>query len=107
VFFILSLHRVQHDSEHRELYNNMGMRMQHTIFLMMTLKSFRPEEDKKHRDVSYLTEFSYFPLNGFLSESCRTWSDQVKMDLLKWGGNVFSHFSLIFSYFIFFGEGRG
>ena len=34
------------DSEHRELYSNMGMRMQHTIFLMMRLKSFRPEVDK-------------------------------------------------------------
>ena len=34
------------NSEHRELYSNMGMRMQHTIFLMMRLKSFRPEVDK-------------------------------------------------------------
>jgi hypothetical protein len=34
------------DSEHRELYSNMGMRMQHTICLMMRLKSFRPEVDK-------------------------------------------------------------
>ena len=33
-------------SEHRELYSNMGMYMQHTIFLMMRLKSFRPEVDK-------------------------------------------------------------
>jgi hypothetical protein len=33
-------------SEHRELYSNMGMRMQHTICLMMRLKSFRPEVDK-------------------------------------------------------------
>ena len=30
------------NSEHRELYSNMGMRMQHTIFFMMRLKSFRP-----------------------------------------------------------------
>ena len=34
------------NSEHRELYSNMGMRMQHTICLMMRLKSFRPEVDK-------------------------------------------------------------
>ena len=33
-------------SEHRELYSNMGMRMQHPIFHMMRLKSFRPEVDK-------------------------------------------------------------
>ena len=33
-------------SEHRELCSNMGMRMQHTIFLMMRLKSFRPEVNK-------------------------------------------------------------
>ena len=35
------------DSEHRELYSNMGMRIEYTIFLMMRLKSFRPEIDKK------------------------------------------------------------
>ena len=34
-------------SEHRELYNNMGMRIEYTIFLMMRLKSFRPDIDKK------------------------------------------------------------
>jgi hypothetical protein len=34
-------------SEHRELYSNMGMRIEYTIFLMMRLKSFRPEIDKK------------------------------------------------------------
>ena len=33
-------------SEHRELYSNMGMRIEYTIFLMMRLKSFRPEIDK-------------------------------------------------------------
>jgi hypothetical protein len=32
---------------HRELYSNMGMRIEYTIFLMMRLKSFRPEIDKK------------------------------------------------------------
>jgi hypothetical protein len=35
------------DSEYRELYSNMGMRIEYTIFLMMRLKSFRPEIDKK------------------------------------------------------------
>jgi hypothetical protein len=34
-------------SEHRELYSNMGMRIEYTIFLMMRLKSFRPDIDKK------------------------------------------------------------
>ena len=34
------------NSEHRELYSNMGMRIEYTIFLMMRLKSFRPEIDK-------------------------------------------------------------
>ena len=33
-------------SEHRELYSNMGMRIEYKIFLMMRLKSFRPEIDK-------------------------------------------------------------
>jgi hypothetical protein len=33
-------------SEHRELYSNMGMRIEYTIFLMMRLKSFRPDFDK-------------------------------------------------------------
>ena len=33
-------------SEHRKLYSNMGMRIEYTIFLMMRLKSFRPEVDK-------------------------------------------------------------
>ena len=33
-------------SEHRELYSNMGMRIEYTIFLMMWLKSFRPEINK-------------------------------------------------------------
>ena len=36
-----------YNSEHRELYSNMGMRIEYTIFLMMRLKSFRPEIDKK------------------------------------------------------------
>jgi hypothetical protein len=31
----------------RELYSNMGMRIEYTIFLMMRLKSFRPDIDKK------------------------------------------------------------
>ena len=35
------------NSEHRELYSNMGMRIEYTIFLMMRLKSFRPDIDKK------------------------------------------------------------
>ena len=35
------------NSEHRELYSNMGMRIEYTISLMMRLKSFRPEIDKK------------------------------------------------------------
>ena len=35
------------NSEHRELYSNMGMRIEYTSFLMMRLKSFRPEIDKK------------------------------------------------------------
>ena len=35
------------NSEHRELYSNMGMRIEYTIFLMMRLKSFRSEIDKK------------------------------------------------------------
>jgi hypothetical protein len=34
-------------SEHRELYSNMDMRIEYAIFLMMRLKSFRPEIDKK------------------------------------------------------------
>jgi hypothetical protein len=34
------------NSEHRELYSNMGMRIEYTIFLMMRLKSFRPDIDK-------------------------------------------------------------
>jgi hypothetical protein len=34
------------NSEHRELCSNMGMRIEYTIFLMMRLKSFRPEVDK-------------------------------------------------------------
>ena len=33
-------------SEHRELYSNMGMRIEYKIFIMMRLKSFRPEIDK-------------------------------------------------------------
>jgi hypothetical protein len=32
--------------KYRELYSNMGMRIEYTIFLMMRLKSFRPEIDK-------------------------------------------------------------
>ena len=36
-----------YNSEHRELYSNMGMRIEYTIFLMMRLKSFRPNIDKK------------------------------------------------------------
>jgi hypothetical protein len=39
------------NSEHRELYSNMGMRIEYTIFLMMRLKSFRPEVDKNEIDV--------------------------------------------------------
>ena len=35
------------NSEHRELYSNMGMRIEYTIFLMMRLKFFRPDIDKK------------------------------------------------------------
>ena len=35
------------NSEHRELYSNMGMRIEYTIFLVMRLKSFRPDIDKK------------------------------------------------------------
>jgi hypothetical protein len=38
-------------SEHRELYSNIGMRIEYTIFLMMRLKSFRPEIDKKKQNV--------------------------------------------------------
>ena len=57
---------------------------------------------------SYLTDFSYFPLNfpqaPPIPESCRTWSDQVKNLPFRGGGdaNVFSYFSLIFNYFIFY-----
>jgi hypothetical protein len=38
---------VAFDSEHREHYSNMGMYIEYTIFLMMRLKSFLPEIDKK------------------------------------------------------------
>jgi hypothetical protein len=46
--FFLGLHifTIHFNSEHRELYSNMGMRIEFTIFLMMRLKSFRPEIDK-------------------------------------------------------------
>jgi hypothetical protein len=47
----------ERNSEHRELYSNMGMRMQHTIFLMMRLKSFRPEVNKSwqsRRDLPFI-----------------------------------------------------
>jgi hypothetical protein len=46
---MIILHKpgMSHYSEHRELYSNMGMRIEYTIFLMMRLKSFRPEIDKK------------------------------------------------------------
>jgi hypothetical protein len=41
---------------------------------------------------SYLTDFSYFPLN-FLSERCRTLSEyRSKIDLLKGGVDCFSFF---------------
>jgi hypothetical protein len=45
MLFLLML-TVYSNSEHRELYSNMGMRIEYTIFLMMRLKSFRPEVDK-------------------------------------------------------------
>jgi hypothetical protein len=43
---------------------------------------------------SYLTDFSYFPLKLF-SESCWTWSEQVKNDHFDRGVDGFSYFSLI------------
>ena len=45
VFGHLGKWRLLSYSEHRELYSNMGMRIEYTIFLMMRLKSFRPEVD--------------------------------------------------------------
>ena len=42
----LEISYINVDSEHIELYSNMGMRMQRTLFLMMRLKSFHPEVDK-------------------------------------------------------------
>ena len=57
---------IDNNSEHRELYSNMGMRMQHTICLMMRLKSFRPEVDKSWQS---RREFQTFkkksPINDF------------------------------------------
>ena len=44
--YLLSNYRFD-NSEHRELYSNMGMRIEYTIFLMMRLKSFRLDIDKK------------------------------------------------------------
>jgi hypothetical protein len=43
---MLNITVISYSSEHRELYSNMGMRIEYTIFLMMRLKSFRPEIDK-------------------------------------------------------------
>ena len=43
---IMTMTTPRYNSEHRELYSNMGMRIEYTIFLMMRLKSFRPEIDK-------------------------------------------------------------
>jgi len=43
---------------------------------------------------SYLTDFSYFPLEK-KSESCWTRSEQVKMTILKEGVDGFSYCSLI------------
>ena len=58
---------VTHYSEHRDLYSNMGMRMQHTICLnMMRLESFRPEVDKSWqspRECQKLKKKS--PINDF------------------------------------------
>jgi predicted transcriptional regulator len=56
----------ERNSEHIELYSNMGMRMQHTIFLMMRLKSFRPEVNKSwqsRRDCKKKKKKS--PINDF------------------------------------------
>jgi hypothetical protein len=47
LFQIICLILKKNNSEHRELYSNMDMRIEYTIFLMMRLKSFRPEIDKK------------------------------------------------------------
>ena len=64
VVFILFLSYIY--SEHRELYSNMGMRIEYTIFLMMRLKSFRPEIDKNwqpRRDCQKYKKKS--PINDF------------------------------------------
>ena len=67
IFFVpFILYASFNNSEHRELYSNMGMRMQHTIFLMMRLKSFRPEVDKSwqsRREYQKLKKKS--PINDF------------------------------------------
>jgi hypothetical protein len=34
---------ILYNNEHRELYSNIGMRIDYTIFLMLRLKFFRPE----------------------------------------------------------------
>jgi hypothetical protein len=44
---IMTMTTPRYNSEHRELYSNMDMRIEYTIFLMVRLKSFRPEIDKK------------------------------------------------------------
>jgi len=53
-------------SEHKELYSNMGMRMQHTVCLMMRLKSFRPEVDKSWRVTERMSQIKKkYPINNF------------------------------------------
>ena len=54
--------------------------------------------------VSYLTDFSYFPLIFFHSQSCRTQSEQVKNLLFERGCRWFQLFFIYFHLFYFFGQ---
>jgi hypothetical protein len=48
-----------HNSEHRELYRNMGMCIEYTIILMMRLKSFRLEVDKSMKRIAFVVSWFY------------------------------------------------
>ena len=70
-------------SEHRELYSNMGMRIEYTIFLMMRLKSFRPEIDKnwqprrecqKYKKKSLINDFKTKMILASTESSTATWA---------------------------------
>jgi hypothetical protein len=66
-------------SEHRELYSNMGMRIEYTIFLMMRLKSFRPEIDKNWQPRRECQKYENITINSSITVENRIGNGFRKM----------------------------